>query len=295
MHQLQVPFPTCGTERARDVPPIPTKGGGQEGGTSDCQPKKRRREDEAVQGRELDKGGYDEEIFSSMDDEVVRGLSGDEGESSRPILSPNASVEGGYGRAEEDNPDFVNNKDKEAEIKNFDSIAQIAVFCTQETTEAGATKLLQILNHPDFDLEMVRQNLKSSRDVNKYVDSQGFIGEGFREHDCSQPSDHQKVTLLYRDPLDALRHLVKTMPSESYKKGKVLIKDDKRVYSGLNTGDWWLERQKRLPYGSIILPLIFYSDSTDLDETRKLTSRPLIMTLGNFLPHHQRSKNGHVL
>ncbi|KAG8728949.1 hypothetical protein FRC11_009853, partial [Ceratobasidium sp. 423] len=56
-----------------------------------------------------------------------------------------------------------------------------------------------------------------------------------------------------------------------------------RVYDEMWTGDWWIEIQKRLPYGATLVPLIFSSDKTCLTNfSGNKQAWPVYLTIGNI-------------
>ena len=81
-----------------------------------------------------------------------------------------------------------------------------------------------------------------------------------------------------------------------------------RVYSELNTGDWWRDAERAKPevsgvfsyffhyvfflhaqQGTTLLPILMYLDGTKLSNNGNHSAKPLSMTIGNF-PVHQMNK-----
>lgn len=65
-----------------------------------------------------------------------------------------------------------------------------------------------------------------------------------------------------------------------------------RLYSELNTGDWWAKTEKmdKMPEDAVLLPIILYTDGTWLSKSGSHSAKPLSMTLGNF-PRHVMNQN----
>ena len=72
----------------------------------------------------------------------------------------------------------------------------------------------------------------------------------------------------------------------SYEYHEVTDADGDRVYSELNTANWWKRSQEMLQTrageDSYLLPIILYLDGTQLDVTGKLSAKPVCVSLGNF-------------
>jgi len=59
--------------------------------------------------------------------------------------------------------------------------------------------------------------------------------------------------------------------------------DSRRIYSEMNTGDWWWDTQDQLPAGATIVPVIFASDKTHLTNfSGDQHAWPLYRTIGNI-------------
>ena len=86
-----------------------------------------------------------------------------------------------------------------------------------------------------------------------------------------------------------------------------VFEDGERVFSELNTGDWWHDTEREKPevynarcyiqryngyylfQGSTLLPILLYLDGTHLSKNSSHTIKPLSMSLGNF-PIRQMNK-----
>jgi hypothetical protein len=53
--------------------------------------------------------------------------------------------------------------------------------------------------------------------------------------------------------------------------------------------NWWKQAINHVPYGSKVLPIIFYSDATTLDHIGKNSRHPIFITIGN-IPTNLRNK-----
>ena len=53
--------------------------------------------------------------------------------------------------------------------------------------------------------------------------------------------------------------------------------------------------QRNIPEGGVVIPIILYSDSTELDDLQRAKGHPLILTLGNMSPVCQHHEQGHAL
>jgi len=58
--------------------------------------------------------------------------------------------------------------------------------------------------------------------------------------------------------------------------------DGERAYSEQNTGIWWEETEKSLPFNCKLLSIILYSDATNVDSLGKSNLHPIYVTIGNI-------------
>jgi len=59
--------------------------------------------------------------------------------------------------------------------------------------------------------------------------------------------------------------------------------EGRRIYSEMNTGDWWWDTQDQLPAGATIVPVICASDKTHLTNfSDNEHAWPLYLTIGNI-------------
>ena len=108
--------------------------------------------------------------------------------------------------------------------------------------------------------------------------------------------DGQPLVLFKKSIMIVIAALFKGMPGGSrlYPVKKTSWQGQ-RLYDGLGTGDWWNDAQSKVPAGAVIIPVIFYSDGTDLDTIRAESARPVVVTIGNLQPEVQRRRGGHQL
>ena len=59
--------------------------------------------------------------------------------------------------------------------------------------------------------------------------------------------------------------------------------------------NWNIFLQRNIPEGGVVIPIILYSDSTELDDIQRAKGHPLILTLGNMSPVAQHHEQGHAL
>ena len=59
--------------------------------------------------------------------------------------------------------------------------------------------------------------------------------------------------------------------------------------------NWNIFLQRNIPEGGVVIPIILYSDSTELDDLQRAKGHPLILTLGNMSPVAQHHEQGHAL
>ena len=58
--------------------------------------------------------------------------------------------------------------------------------------------------------------------------------------------------------------------------------DGERAYSEQNTGIWWENTEKVLPFGCKLLSIILYSDATNVNTLGKSNLHPIYITIGNI-------------
>jgi len=106
----------------------------------------------------------------------------------------------------------------------------------------------------------------------------------WRETSISTPNGRRFI--YFRDPVECARHLLRQRPYKYhmvYGPTRVVDVEGDRVYSEMNSADWWWETQDRLPPGATIVPLICGSDETQLmDFSGDKKAWPIYLTIGNI-------------
>ena len=86
--------------------------------------------------------------------------------------------------------------------------------------------------------------------------------------------------MMQDDGLAEFQHLI------AYEFHELLSDSGERIYSDLNSADWWLRSEhllrSRVSNDSFLLPIILYLDGTQLDVTGKTNAKPVCISLGNF-------------
>ena len=71
-----------------------------------------------------------------------------------------------------------------------------------------------------------------------------------------------------------------------------LVKVERRVYSELDTADWWWEKQQLLPAGATIIPLLISTDKTVITQHHGDKSAwPVYLAIGNLPRSVRRAQN----
>ncbi|KAG8800252.1 hypothetical protein FRC16_003302 [Serendipita sp. 398] len=103
-----------------------------------------------------------------------------------------------------------------------------------------------------------------------------------------------KIEFLYRDPIEAIRYLFScpNLATNMEYAPKMVYRDgskEERIYSEMNTGDWWWRVQDTLPEGATIVPVILGSDSTHLTQfSGGKKAWPVYLSIGNI---NSRARN----
>ncbi|GBB99344.1 hypothetical protein RclHR1_34970002, partial [Rhizophagus clarus] len=71
--------------------------------------------------------------------------------------------------------------------------------------------------------------------------------------------------------------------------------NQERSYNEMFNCDWWKQANNHVPYGSKILPIIFYSDATTLDHFGKSSRHPIFITIGNIPTNHRNKPESKAL
>jgi len=106
----------------------------------------------------------------------------------------------------------------------------------------------------------------------------------WREASISTPNGRR--FFYFRDPVECARYLLRQRPYKDhmvYGPTRTVDVEGDRVYSEMNSADWWWETQDRLPPGATIVPLICGSDETQLtDFSCDKKAWPIYLTIGNI-------------
>jgi hypothetical protein len=100
--------------------------------------------------------------------------------------------------------------------------------------------------------------------------------------------DHSHIsrTLYYRDIFQCIQFLLAHLPFQvdlDFALVRLADSESRRIYSKINTGDWWCDTQDQLPAGATIVPVICASVKTHLTNfSGDQHSWPLYFTIGNI-------------
>ena len=90
----------------------------------------------------------------------------------------------------------------------------------------------------------------------------------------------------FRDPVECAQYLLYQRPYRDhmvYELTRTVDAEGDRVYSEMNSADWWWETQNRLPPVATIVPLICRLDKTQLtDFSGDKKAQPIYLTIGNI-------------
>jgi hypothetical protein len=106
--------------------------------------------------------------------------------------------------------------------------------------------------------------------------------------DDSWIEDHSHIfgTLYYRDIFKCMQFLLAHLPFQAhldFEPVRLADSESRRIYSEMNTGDWWWDTQDQLPAGATIVPVICASDKTHLTNfSGDQHAWPLYLTIGNI-------------
>ena len=101
-----------------------------------------------------------------------------------------------------------------------------------------------------------------------------------------EDDSHIFGTLYYRDIFKCIQFLLAHLPFQAHLDFEPVCLADsegRRIYSEMNTGDWWWDKQDQLPAGATIVPVICASDKTHLTNfSGDQHAWPLYLTIGNI-------------
>jgi len=106
----------------------------------------------------------------------------------------------------------------------------------------------------------------------------------WREASISMPNGRR--FFYFRDPVECAQYLLHQRPYEDhmvYGPTRAVDAESDRVYSEMNSVDWWWETKDRLPLGAMIVPLMCGSDEMQLtDFSGDKKAWPIYLTIGNI-------------
>ncbi|KZV98523.1 hypothetical protein EXIGLDRAFT_832092 [Exidia glandulosa HHB12029] len=116
----------------------------------------------------------------------------------------------------------------------------------------------------------------------------------------NSPSAIQPNLTFYRNPIECLRALwadpafskhMSFAPEKRYANASQRV----RLFTEMNTADFWWEIQGKLPMGSTVVPIIISTDKTELSQfTGDATAYPIYMTIGNIDSSIRRQPSRHA-
>jgi len=115
-----------------------------------------------------------------------------------------------------------------------------------------------------------------------------FSEPDFGLGDDSWIEDHSHIfgTVYYRDIFNCFQFLLAHLPYQAHLDfGPVRLADSesRRIFSEMNSGNWWWDTQDQLPAGATIVSVICASDKTQLTNfPGDQHARPLYLTRGNI-------------
>jgi hypothetical protein len=158
--------------------------------------------------------------------------------------------------------------------------------------------LNNVLYHKDFELDQV--SVRSLKDCVAYDDNIHEEKDKWLEYLVDgKPEDPYPVHLYYKDPVVALTTLFSdTGNLEGFDLGLNEDVELNGVYSTPSTGEWWKFMRNyynRICQGSVVAPLILYSDQTTLSNNSRVSGYPLVLTLANVSCELRGEKSSHIL
>ncbi|KAF8542359.1 hypothetical protein BDD12DRAFT_729202 [Trichophaea hybrida] len=104
--------------------------------------------------------------------------------------------------------------------------------------------------------------------------------------EASVTTPNGRKVFYFRDLVECVQYLLRQRPYRDhmvYGPVRAIDSEGDRVYSEMNSGDWWWETQDKLPPGATIVPLICGSDETQLtDFSGDQKAWPIYLTIGNI-------------
>ncbi len=80
--------------------------------------------------------------------------------------------------------------------------------------------------------------------------------------------------------------------NKTYQPSRIYNQNDDQVYNKMYMGNWWWEKQKKLPAGAIIIPILLASDKTIMSLSHgDQVLWPVYVTIGNLDAKTCRTQN----
>ena len=107
-------------------------------------------------------------------------------------------------------------------------------------------------------------------------------------------TEDREYVVHYQNVLEAIRFLIGHRPfanNLSYEPVRHYNTEGQRIYSEMNTAEWWWEKQQQLPEGATVIPLIIATDKTLLTQHHgDVLAWPVYLTIGNLDRRTRRSQ-----
>jgi len=109
---------------------------------------------------------------------------------------------------------------------------------------------------------------------------------GLSDDSWIEDDSHILGTLYYSDIFKCVQFILAHLPFQAHLNFKPVCladSENRRVYSEMNTGDWWWDTQDQLRAGATIVPVICASNKTHLtNDSGDQHAWPLYLTIGNI-------------
>jgi len=127
------------------------------------------------------------------------------------------------------------------------------------------------------------KSFQSADDLTKLLSELDF---GLGDASWIEDASHIFGTSYYRDIFKCIQFLLAHIPFQAhvdFEPVRLADSEVRRIYSEMNTGDWWWNTQDQLPAGATIMPVICASDKTHLSNfSSHQHAGPLYLTIGNI-------------
>jgi hypothetical protein len=109
---------------------------------------------------------------------------------------------------------------------------------------------------------------------------------GLSNDSCIEDHSHIFQTLYYRDIIKCILYLLAHLPFQvphDFEPVRITDSESRRMYSEMNTGNWWWDTQDHLPAGAKIVPVNCASNKTHLTNfSGDQHGWSLYLTMGNI-------------